>query len=159
MTSPKYQPMRDRIIVPTPAVGTNWSFNNDHGEHLLVRSVLFTLVTSAVVATRVVGMQIAADTTVWYKTAAATGQVASLTRSYMAIPNGTAGGDSAAAIMMAWSQDGVLIPPGHVLSATTVALDVGDQYSAVVLDVYRFSPALEGWTAPVPNIYRYDERS
>jgi len=156
MPEARYAPIHDRIALANPAAGAVWSFTNDKGELLLVRYVTFTLVTDANVANRTVGLTATAGADVWFRSGAVTTQAASLTRNYCAMPAVGASGDSAAAITLPWPGDGLLLRQGHVLAATLAAVQAGDQFSAIVLDVLRLTPSYPTRLEPMPGMYQRD---
>lgn len=154
MTSPlRKLPTPDRIRVPNPTPGANFSFTNDKGELILVRSVAFQLVTSAVVATRLVTVTVSVDGLTWWLTSNTLGQAASLTRTWSGWGTQTSSVDSAGGNMFPWRDSGVLLRQGHVLASVITAIDVGDQLSNVVLDVLRFSPEYDQFRPPYVGDY------
>lgn len=154
MTNPlRKLPTPDRIRVPNPAAGTNWSFANDKGELLLVRSVSFQLVTSAVVATRLITVTVAIDSLVWWLTSNTLGQAASLTRTWSGWGTQTSSADNANGNMFPWRDSGVLLRQGHVIASAITALDAGDQLSNITLDALRFSPEYEQFRPPYVGDY------
>lgn len=140
MTTPHRLPTPDRIRVPNPAAGANFSFTNTDGGILLVRAVTFLLTTSAAVANRVVGLNVAIDGLTWLATSTGLAQAASLTVPYTAFCATSSPAVSVAGVCLPWRDSGVLLRQGHVLSSVTAAIDVADQYSAIVLDVLRYLP-------------------
>ena len=165
MTEGRLMPTRrqfgvpDLIDVATPAAGANWTFTNDRGELILVRAVNFVLVTSAVAANRVVGLRVVADTRVRLRTAAGPSHVASLTIGYCAFCAAGSTVASVAGVSIPWRDDGVLLRPGDVLASVTAAIDAGDQYSAIALDVMRYSPEYPGPYGPVPGDYTIQQET
>ena len=140
MTTPHNFPAPDRIVVPNPAPGANFTFTNTDGGLLIVRSVAFTLTTSVAVANRVAGLAVAIDGKTVISTSAGAAQVASLVVPYSAFGNGATPTATVAGVAIPWRDDGVLIRQGFTLSSVTAAIDAADQYSAIVLDVLRYLP-------------------
>jgi hypothetical protein len=153
----RYAPVPDRIVVPAPVAGSVWSFVNDRGELLLVRYVTFTLTTDANVANRTVGVTATAGGDVWFRSGAIATQAASLARNYCGMPAIGASGDSAAAITLPWPGDGLLLRQGHVLAATLANVQVGDAFTAIVLDALRLTPSYPTRLEPMPGMYRRND--
>lgn len=151
MKRTRTDPVRDKLLVPTPAPGADWSFTNDHGEILLVRTVTYTLVTSAAVATRIPGLISGYDVITWWGSAPAATQVGSLTRRYSAWPGASPGADSPVAITMPLPDVGLVLQQGYTLSSSTAAIQAADQYQAIVLDVIRYVPVLPEHHEPFPE--------
>lgn len=148
MTQPRNLPVPDRIRVTPPAAGAEWTFTNADGGLILVRSVLYQLVTSAVVANRVTGLTVNIDGAPWLRTTANTAQVASLTRTYCAFGSASLTADNAIAVVMPWRDNGVLLRQGHSIGSVSLLLDAGDQYSGIVLDVLRYLPTYDNPQQP-----------
>lgn len=138
--TPRRMGVPDRIAIPAPVAGANWSFTNDHGELIIVRSASFVFTTSAVVANRVVGLTLSNGEVIWLRTSTGLAQAASLVIGYCAFGSGSSAAISPAGVSIPWRDDGVLIRQGHVLASVTAAIDPGDTYTAIILDVVRLSP-------------------
>lgn len=151
-----YAPVTRRIVVPNPAAGTNWTRTADKGAMWLVRGVTFQLVTAVAAATRVVGLSLVEGDDTRFVTAAATGQIASLTRRYSAYPGSAPGVDSTVAISVGWPHDGLIMPVGTTLSSVTDAIQAADQYQAIVLDVLEYAPTFPAWLMPSVGHFVYD---
>lgn len=145
----RMDPVRDKVRVTIPAAGAEWLFTNDHGEILMVQTVIFTLVTSATVASRQSSIDAKAGELTWFSTAPNTTQAASLTRQYCAFPGAAFGLDNAQNIAVPWPTDGLVLYQGHTLGSSTTAIQAADQYSAIVLDVIRFTPTLPEHMEPM----------
>lgn len=156
MTAPHRLPVPDRIRVNNPAAGANFSFTNTDGGLLLVRAVTFLLTTSAAVANRIVGLSVAIDGTTWLATSTGLAQAASLAVPYSAFCTASSPAITVAGVNLPWKDDGVLLRQGHVLSSVTAAIDVADQYSAIVLDVLRYLPDYPYAAQPYPTGYGID---
>ena len=153
MSQPRNLPIPDRIKVLTPAVGADWVFTNQDGGLILVRSVLYQLGTSAVVANRVTGLTVNVDGAPWLRTTANTSQVASLTRTYCAFGSASFTVDNGIVVILPWREDGVLLRQGHTLGSVSLALDAGDQYTGIQLDVLRFLPTYDNPQEPYVGGY------
>lgn len=158
MTNPlRKLPTPDRVRVPNPAAGFNWSFTSDKGELILVRSVAFQLQTSAVVATRLITVTAAVDGLVWWLTSNTLGQATTLTRTWSGWGTQQSTADNANGNMFPWRDGGVLLRQGHVLASAITLLDAGDQLSNITLDVLRFSPEYEQFRPPYVGDYTITE--
>lgn len=141
MTDPQRRlPMHELFAVPQPAVGTNFSFTNDKGQLMLVRAVIFTLVTSAAVANRFAGLKITAAEKTMLQVGSMVAQTTGLTRTYSAYTGTQSTADSPAGIVFPWRDSGILLEQGYTLASNITALDVADQVSGVFLDLLRFNP-------------------
>lgn len=149
----RWRPSPRRQLVTQPAAGASWTQLNDSGGLWLVRGLVFVLATSAVVATRVPEVRAAAGTDVWFATPALTGQGASLTTRFSAFPGSPAAGTIGFTSTLPWPTDGLMLPPGHILSVVTTAIDAGDQYSAIFLDLVEYPETLPDNVAPSPFLY------
>lgn len=140
MTTPHNLPAHDRIRVTAPAAGANWSFTNTDGGILILRAVTFLFTTSAVAANRIVGLKVTTDQDTWLNTSTGLAQIASLAVPYSAFAGSESAAISTAGVALPWRDDGVLIGRGDTIASVTAAIDVGDQYSAIVMDVLRYLP-------------------
>lgn len=156
MTTPHNMPIPDRIRVATPAPGANWAFTNADGGLLIIRAVSFLLTASAVAGNRVVGLQISIDGLPWLTTSIGQAQIASTAVPYCAFSSGASPTTALAGTVLPWRDDGVLIGRGHTLASLTTAIDAGDQYSAIVLDVLRYAPDYPYAAQPYRSGYTID---
>jgi hypothetical protein len=134
-----YELLRQRLVkevpVAAPAVGAEWAQAVPAGVAWEVLSVQQSLATSAVVATRNPMLR-ALDPSgneVGRIGPAAT-LAGSLTNTYTYWP-GFGYASSIGRAQMSLPDPALLLPAGFVLGSVTSALDVGDQYSAIVLMV------------------------
>jgi hypothetical protein len=153
MKWPDKAPVVRRIAVPAPAAGANWSRRSDQGGLWLVRGLTFVFTTSAVVATRSVGIQLVEGDDTRFVTASATGQVTTLIRRYTAYSASPPGADSTSAILIGWPADGLIMPVGTVLSSVTTNIDAGDTYTAIVLDVVEYPATFPEFLMPLTTTY------
>lgn len=141
MTDPNRRlPMHELLAVAQPAAGSNFTFTNDKGQLMLVRAVIFTIVTSAAVANRFAGLKVTAAEKTMLQVGSMVAQTATLTRTYSAYTGTQSTADSPAGIVFPWRDSGVLIEQGYTLASNIAALDVADQVSGVFLDILRFNP-------------------
>lgn len=158
MAMDRWSPARSRTVLTTPTAGAVWTRRNDRGALLLVKSVVFTLATSAVVANRTVILTAHSDGSVWFRTSAAAAQAAGLTRVYTAWPGQPPGGVDVGSGRIGWPSDSVLLRPGDTLALTVDSIDVGDQVSGVVLDEWEYPDTLPAHLVPSPYLYALSEQ-
>jgi len=132
MSHPRYEPITRTIAVPSPAVGAEIAITPTGGGLWIIRSLAFTLTTSAAVATRAVAL-VAANGSDQYFSATGSGtQAASLTRRYGAYSGSTGAISTGVRHGVGFPDDGLWLPQGHVLSTSTDLIDVGDQYDSII---------------------------
>ena len=155
MRYPNKQPIVRRVRVTSPAAAANWSFRAEQGNLVLVKGFVFTLATDANPANRGILVRASEDGVVWFHTTAQFVQAASTTIRYGAHPgsNGSAGNGSA--VLFEWPSDGLVLPVGHTLDVTTSAVQPGDQYSAIVLDVVEFPATYPEWLMPLSGTHGF----
>jgi len=124
--------------VANPAAGAEWTFTVPAGTKYYLKSLNYTLVTSATVATRISQILIDDGTRTLYKSEVNQTQAASLTTVY----SGASGIlDTTATVQSAH----VSLPTDMALAAawrvrtSTTAIQVADQYSAITLGLLQFS--------------------
>lgn len=151
MTQPRFSPIRRRVQVDQPPVGTDWQRANDSAGLWLIRSLVARLVTSAAVATRLAQLRASQGTEVYFRTVAGATQAAGLTRDYVAYNGSTPATDGVATVQLGWPHDGLWLPPGAVLAVTTALIDVADQWSTIVLDLIEYPEEAAPWLYPSPG--------
>lgn len=149
MGNPRWTPVPRIIPITAPGAGVEIDIVPTTSGGWLIRTIRATLVTSAAVATRT--PTLSADDTIseWYRAAPGATQAASLTRVYSGF-HSSAGAASAGPVI-AWGipADGLWLPQGHHLRTITDLIDVGDQWSNVVISVIEFptGPNVQLWPA------------
>lgn len=125
---------RSRIVVgvPQPAAGADWSVPVPAGHLWNVLSILATLTTSAVVATRIPRLIFGDGVATFLDVPPFAGEAASLTRRYVWVPAGQ-GYTTGNGILSPLPE--VPLGTGWTLATTTDAIDVADQWSAIKLAV------------------------
>jgi hypothetical protein len=119
-----------------PAAGQEFSFTAD--EDMIVWSLAFTLVTSAAAPVRIITLKADDGTDVYFRGVfAAAGQAANLTVNYSAWSGAGTSGVSINAWTGQLPAGGLHMRKGDRLQSFTQALDAGDNFSAVVLEVER----------------------
>jgi hypothetical protein len=119
-----------------PAAGQEFIFTAD--EDMIVWSLSFTFVTSATVATRIVTLKADDGADIYFRgVMAAAGQTASLTVGYSGWSGSGATAVAQSAYTIQWPVTGLRMRKGDRLQSLTQAIDAGDNFSAVVLEVER----------------------
>lgn len=117
------------FTVAQPAAGAEWSFTVPAGASYRFETLFFTIVTSAVVANRILRLQITDGTNVVYEGSANASLTASATYRFglaRSAPDLVAIGFTTGLFL-----PDIWLPAGYVLQTSTPNKDVGDQYSAV----------------------------
>lgn len=136
---------RSRIVVPvaSPAAGSDWSLVVPSGHVYRLLAVAAQLVTSAVVATRSVRLNVSDGVRTFLSVPPGATQAASLTRLYSWLPSV---GFGAFGLAIGSNLPDLDLAAGWSIGTTTEAVDVGDQWSAVfvhVMDVTTRQGAIE----------------
>ena len=130
--------VRRRVIqVPSPAAGADWSVQVPGGERWSIRSLVAQLQTSAVVANRGARVEVSDGNVRVASYQAAQVQAASVVARHTLVPGGPAGANAQSQASQWPGPDPFILPPGWVLSTSTVNLDVGDQWSQIALHVLQ----------------------
>lgn len=126
---------RRPIAAQTPAVGAGFGLtpNTVGAWRILGLSFLFT--TSAVVANRHVNLSLSDGTTITWRGTAAQDQAATLQTFYQLYPLATPTNVVAGLLNIQLPPDGLWLPKGWTLAVSATGIDVGDQFSAITLDV------------------------
>lgn len=131
--------LRERIPrvlkVQNPAVGTDWTINVTAGTMWYVQSIAARLVTSAVVANRSTAIIASDGTDVFMRLSPVQVQVASVSSRYSWVKNQGYAASSTWAAGIVASFPSIPLFGGFAISASTPAIDVGDQWSEIVLYV------------------------
>lgn len=135
----------EKFSVPPPAAGANFARVTGQGYVERIRSLTFQLVTSAVVANRVVTIEYQdADTNRWGMVALADVQAASTTAVY-GFGIGDSGGVRAGLTRYSYPLLDVYLYPGDRIASAIQLVDVGDQVSAIRGLVERYSLGPDGY--------------
>lgn len=132
------------IVVAPPAAGAEWSQTVPPGAAWEPLSILEAFTTSAVVANRTPRIRVSdPDGGLVSRVASTIVQAASGTNRYTFLPTVTASVTANAATIVL-PLPAVLIPSGWVIASDTSTIDVGDQYTGVILVVREWSvPAVQ----------------
>jgi hypothetical protein len=144
--------------VPTPAPGVNWSRTNDSGGTWLVRSIMFRFVTAAAAANRIVSVVATSAEDRWFLTTSGLAQAATLTADYSAFPGAAPTVALGPAGLLALPDDGLWLPPGHVIASEVSAIQAADQLSAIVLTVIEMPEVLPEHYLPGTPVYTEDDQ-
>ncbi len=120
-----------RILVPQPAAGAEWTYKHSGPSWLLIRSVVWQLVTSAAVATRASRMQVKFGTDLVAQYPPGATQAASLTVVYTAADCGLTSGDPATALVALNSQ--FQLTDNMSIGSNTSNIQAADQYSLIAI--------------------------
>lgn len=150
MSRQRWQPVRRRILVPTPAAGAQWTQVANRGVAWYVAGVTWTFTTDANVATRAVGLRASTAGDIWFASSSAQTQLAGLTRLYSAFDSASATDTSASVNRVSWPSKNLWLAPGELLASDVSGMQVGDQHSAIVLLVWEFpgAPPLDFFPFP-----------
>lgn len=144
-----YEYLRMRLVRPmpvaAPAAGAEWSVTVGPNVIWEVLAVQFQLVTSAAVANRNAMLRVTDNLNAEaFRVGPQAVQAASLTNTYSYLPGfGYASGTGRQQV--GWPSPPPVLLPGYVLGTTTSAIDVGDQYSLVELQVREWSVGQVYW--------------
>lgn len=143
MTTPYVDPVHlarghvevlDRVFqVPTPAVGTDWSFTVPGHEAWEILAASFVLTASAVAATRVPSLVIDDETLTYFATYLGASPTLSQVQRFVASKAAFTPPTVAGAAAHAPLPHNAILAPGHRIRVTTTALDPGDQWSSIAL--------------------------
>jgi hypothetical protein len=126
------------VYLPAPAAGAGWSRKADGRYFERLLSVTFSLVTSAVVANRVTTVQLLDGNGLVVTEVPAGGvQVASTTLAVRLVTGAPAYAAAVAGGSYGFLPD-LLVPPDWTWRAVTTGIDVGDQFSAPLLQLQQF---------------------
>lgn len=129
---------QEPVYIPAPAAGANWSFTGDGRYFTRVLAITNRFATSAVVANRFPSMQLTDTNGVVISSVSAGGSIpASTSVTPYLMVGGPAYANGNVGATFGFLPD-LLIPPGWVWQSSAANLDVGDQFSNVVLLVQRF---------------------
>jgi hypothetical protein len=125
------------IVIPSPKAGQEWLYTHSGPSFFVLVSGFLTFVTSAVVATRgvVLNLKYTGVTVGAYQ--AVFGQTATQTINYCIGPLGNSQNLSSTAPINTPAD--LIIKDGMSLGSGTALIDAGDQYSAIALYVYEFT--------------------
>lgn len=147
------QPRLFPQTVPSPAAGTEFVLRPQGQGGILVQSIAFAFTASIAVANRIPRLVVSDGTTAYMKFSAPAAVVAAGAPAYQAyegaIPSVAADG----LVTLAWPTRGVWLPQGYTLASATVALDVADQYSAIVAYVLEIPSGPEWYGFPFQLIH------
>jgi hypothetical protein len=127
------------LPVAAPAAGAEWSAKVPAGEIWRVLSVRALLTTSAVVANRVPALVVADASRTLLTLGAGVNQAAGLAQLYQWAKRLGATLTGQPAVSIANALPELVIPEGGSIGSLTAALDAGDQYSGVVLELEQWS--------------------
>ena len=141
---------RRRFVQPAPGVGVDWTISVPAGMVWDFESIQATLVSSAVAATRAVRLQVTDGNTVYLDLPASATQILSLTRRYSWFPLAP---PSAIGSGILSPMPDLRVDAGTIIRVVTDLLDVGDQWSSIVLDLIQTEIREGGqYLADVPDL-------
>lgn len=123
------------VPVAPPAPGQEWSIAAPGQGYWRILAARWVLVTDANVANRHVSLLLDDQTDVLAGLPAGAVQAAGLTQSYSLFPGSPPGALAGAPWLLPAPTDGLVLMPGFRVRSSTVAIQVGDQYSAIRLYV------------------------
>jgi len=126
-----------QLSVGSPGAGADFAFSVGANNRLRVKSIAFTLTTSAAVATREVSLRLDNGVTVAGQFPASITQAASLAIEYTGSAAPYAPATNAALANIPLPPD-LLLPAGYNLRSSTTNLQAADQFSAIALIVEQW---------------------
>lgn len=132
------------VYVPNPAAGQVWSYTVDGRYYERLVSVFFAFAASAVVANRLITMQLLDTNGDLILEVQCGGEVTAGSFLNVSLTNDGPAYDTGAAGHSYGYVPGFMVPPGWQWAVTVAGMDVGDQLTGIVLQVQRFpSDAVE----------------
>jgi hypothetical protein len=129
---PQWQRRRYTATVAAPAVNTEWTQTVPPGKVWEVLSIQASLVTDGNAATRQVSLSLTDPVVAYLVLGAFTTQLASLTRRYTWFPGAA---PYAISTDIVSQTPPLIMQPGSVITSATASRQVGDQWSAVQINV------------------------
>lgn len=129
---------QERIYVPPPAAGAQWTYKSDGRYWERLVAVRWNFAASAVVATRFTTLQLKdVNGVILTEVPAGSGVVAS-TAVQPSLTTNAPGFATGAQFQVPGYLPDLLIPGDWTWGTVTSAMDVGDQFSSIVVVVHRF---------------------
>lgn len=126
--------IRRRLVKPaSPAAGAELSITVPGQETWIVESLAFRLVTDATAATRVVTVNVDDGSDNYLFTGANAAHGASSTFDYCAFRGSSSVHNASGVALIPWPESGLVLPPGHRIQTNTGSIQVGDQFSAILV--------------------------
>lgn len=129
---------QEALYVPTPAAGAQWAHKADGRFWTRLMAVRFNFTASAVVATRFIEFQLKDNNGVVITEVPAGGGIVASTSVQPSLTLNSPGYANAAQFQVPGYLPDLLIPPDWVWGTATSAMDVGDQFSSIVVLVQRY---------------------
>lgn len=126
---------RRTVQVPAPAAGVDWAAQIPVAEAWDIQGMRATFTTSAVVATREVALQVVMAGVVRAVFKSSRQQTAGLVADYGLVTGGPAPLDATLTTGVIGVPDPFILEPGSVLQTATAAIQAGDTWTNIALDV------------------------
>lgn len=139
---------RRALAGTTPAVGVGFAITPNTVGHWRILSMAFTFTTSAVVANRRVRLAMTDGTVTTWRASAFADQAATLAVVHELYPLAVAGAVNDGLTLIPTPPDGLWLPKGWTLNVTAGAIDIGDQFSAISLDIQEMPDGPDYFTEP-----------
>lgn len=123
------------VTVANPAAGANWTYTIPDGTDFLCKAIRFRLVTDANVAARRARIEFRQSTTIIHQAVCSNTQAASLTYDYNIAMDGAA--EVLSATYINRSMPDIRLKDSDTIRVQTDSIQVGDQFSAIVLQGLR----------------------
>lgn len=123
------------VVVPDPAAGTEWSVTVPAGALWLPQAVYGIYAATAIAGTRLPSLVFSNGEQVWARVITAAGVAANATGRFSWMRDYGDHFNIAADPTRNQSLPRLLLRPGTVLSSSTTAKDVGDQWSGVIISI------------------------
>jgi hypothetical protein len=131
-------PVVQRVVpIASPAAGADWSVTVPGESTWALASVSATLVTSAVAGARAPIFTVTDGSSVLWRVAPGTTQATALTVTYSWLPEMGAPDTTITGGQLQVALPPTYLQPGNVFRVATALLDVGDQWSAIVVQAYE----------------------
>jgi len=150
---PRNTPLWRVQQIPQPVVGAELVISPVNAAGWLIRTMRLQLVADVNVATRAVAFNFTNGTNIWGGVNAAGTVVASATRTFTASCGNSNAVTGTTRGAIDWPTEGIWLPQGHSIVSVTENIQVGDQYSQIVISVIEY-PAGSGLVMwPFPPSY------
>lgn len=141
-------PRRVNYVIANPAVGAELVINPVGMGGWRLLNLVYTLTTSAVVATRATSLRLSdGNATYWYGVPLSS-QTASSANIYQYTERAQPAALTGGLVQLALPAEGLYIPRGWSARTVTAAIDVGDQYSVIAVLIQELPDGPDYLTEP-----------
>jgi hypothetical protein len=152
----RQQPRLFPFLVTPPAAGAEFQLTPKGQGGWLVQSIAYTLTTSVAVANRLPALVVSDGTTPFMRFEAPAAIPASIAARFQAYEGAFPTVGSGGLVTLSWPGRGVWLPQGYTLTSATAAIDIADQYSAIVAYVLEIPSGPDWYGFPFQLIHSED---